>query len=571
MGEAVFTDKDNQKVDTYNSTTTCIITRVAFKIYSSLRGYISTSYISPISPILIPLLVIETEIGSTEISYRGKMMNVLALSLVMTTLVTAVVFSPSPQKHNPREDDVILKEGHRVVVVEYEKNDKNTKVSISPQEIDEKPTNLKDNLSENMEDAKEEKNEEGIHHGFSPRELVCDAYGKCKHKIVSAIGKTKDTLSDQAAETAHLARDKAAEKVHEGADKAAEKVHEVEEEAKEAIGNLKDRVTHKSREAKEHVKDTVYEKASEVRRATEKAKRGGAETAKNLQGEIERNGSRIMDGTKEKIADSAKKAGEIVESASEKVKDSAQRVKDEGEKGLNQFLRRVTGVLGLLGLATAYGMCMWVTFVSSFVLAGALPRQQFAMVQSKIYPVYLKAMTYSVGLALLGHVLSRTKRSSSVRQEILQGFNLGAPLLMILVEFFYLEPRSSKVVLERMKKEKEEGRGKEGFTTEPSSQVMDALTDRAATSTGKEGLVMEQLSGVTDRAATGTHGERSTDASSRQDAAQDRTEKAAGKAQLLRLTGILKGLNQYSSLLNVLTLMSLTWHLVNLGQHLNSV
>ncbi|XP_022870246.1 uncharacterized protein LOC111389550 [Olea europaea var. sylvestris] len=418
------------------------------------------------------------------------MMNVLALSLVLTTLVTAGVFSPSPQKRNPREDDVIVKEGHRVVVVEYEKDDKNTKVSISPQET----TNFKDKLSENMEDAKKKINEEGIHHGFSPRELVCDAYGKCKHKIVSAIGKTKDTLSDKAHE-------------------AAETVHEVEEEAKEAIGSLKDRVTHKSHEAREYVKDTVYEKASEVRGATEKAKRGGAETAKNLQGEIERNGSRIIDAAKEKVPDSAKKAGKIVGSASEKVKDSAERVKEEGEKGLNQVLRGifvsaapVMGILGLLGLATAYGMCMWFTFVSSFVLAGALPRQQFAMVQSKIYPVYFKAMTYSVGLAVLGHIIYRTKSWSSMRQEIVQGFNLGAPLLMILVNFLYLEPRSSKVMLERMKKEKEEGRGKEGSA--------------------------------------------SGDAAGREEAAQ---------------------LNQFSSLLNVVTLMSLTWHLVNLGQHLNSV
>ncbi|CAA2970564.1 Hypothetical predicted protein [Olea europaea subsp. europaea] len=81
-------------------------------------------------------------------------------------------------------------------IVEYEKDDKNTKVSISPQET----TNFKGKLFENMEDAKEKINEEGIHHRFSPRELVCDAYGKFKHKIVRDIGKTKDTLSDKAHE-----------------------------------------------------------------------------------------------------------------------------------------------------------------------------------------------------------------------------------------------------------------------------------------------------------------------------------------------------------------------------------
>ncbi|KAL2538903.1 Late embryogenesis abundant protein (LEA) family protein [Forsythia ovata] len=432
------------------------------------------------------------------------MMNVLALSLVLTTLVTAGVFSPShEQKHNSKED-VIVKEGHRVVVVEYEKDYGNTK------------------------------------------------------------------------------------KAHE----AADKVYEVEEEAKETIGKLKDRVTHKSHEAKEYVKDSVFEKAREVKEGvTEKAKRGVdnvIETAKSFQEEVETNASKIEAATKERVSDGAKKAGEIVENASEKVKDSAHRVKDEGKKGLKQILLRVRGifayvyditapgigVLHLLGLATAYGMCMWVTFVSSYVLAGALPRQQFGMVQSKIYPVYFKAMAYSVGLSLLGLVLSQPrKRLSSMRREIFQGFNLLAPLLMILVNFLYLEPRSSK-----------------GFASEPTSRVVDSFTDQAAKGTEKEGFVTKPgrrigdstearkeglvtepgsrtVDSVTDQATIGTKGGTSNGQDA---AARERTEEEAVKAQMFTLSEMLKRLNSYSSLLNVLTLMSLTWHLVNLGQRLNS-
>ncbi|KAL2513323.1 late [Abeliophyllum distichum] len=499
------------------------------------------------------------------------MMNVLALSLVLSTLVTTGVFSPSQQKQNSKED-VIVKEGQRVVVLEYEKDDGNTKVSI-----EEKDTNLLQ--------------QEEIHNRFSPRELLCDAFGKCKHKIANAIERTRETVSEAASKAA----DTAAEKAHE----AADKVYEVEDEAKETIGKLKDRVTHKSYEAKEYVKGSVSEKAREVKEGvTEKAKLSVdnvIDTAKSFQDEIETNASKIEAAMKERVSDGAKKAGEIVENASEKVKDSAHRVKDEGEEGLKQILRRVRGifayvyeskvpvlgVLHLLGFATAYGMCMWVAFISSYVLAGALPRQQFGMLQSKIYPVYFKAMAYSVGLSLLGHVLSQPrKRLSSMRQEIFQGFNLLVPLLMILVNFLYLEPRSSKVMWERMKKEKEEGRGKEGFATDRAATgtekegFVTELGSRIVDSTGerKEGLVTKPSSRIVDSVTHGTAiGRKGGTSSSRDAVARERTEEAAVKVQIFTLSEMLNRLNSYASLLNVLTLMSLTWHLVNLGQRLNSV
>lgn len=37
-------------------------------------------------------------------------------------------------------------------------------------------------------------------------------------------------------------------------------------------------------------------------------------------------------------------------------------------------------VLNLLGFVIAYGMCVWVSFVSSYVLVESLPRQQLGMV-----------------------------------------------------------------------------------------------------------------------------------------------------------------------------------------------
>ncbi|KAL2467501.1 Late embryogenesis abundant protein (LEA) family protein [Forsythia ovata] len=406
----------------------------------------------------------------------------------MATLVTAGVFSPRPEKKH--EDETVVKEGHRVVVVEFEKDDGNTKVSISPPE---EKVHFKEKFSEKlMDDTKEEHEQEGIHHKWSPTELA------------------KEIAKDAASELSSKAKEKARE-VKEGAKEEGEKV-------KRGADNIVD-------------------------------------TAKKIKEEAEINGSRKMEATKGKVSEKAKEAKEMVENVSEKVN----RVEEEGKRGLKKVLYDVLtnglwpesmGVLHLLGFATAYGICVWVTFASSYVLYTALARQQFAMVQSKIYPVYFKAMAYSVGMALVGYLMSPGIKSSSRMSGVVmfQGFNLLAPLLMIMVNLLYLEPQASKVMFEIMKKEKEEGRAKDGCTTKPSSTVVDSVADSAIG--GTNGGKIPHL----------------------RDAAQERLkEGAAARSQMIKLTETLKRLNSYSSFLNVVTLMFLTCHLVYLGHKLNTV
>lgn len=374
------------------------------------------------------------------------MMNALALGLVLTSLVTAGFFTPCPEKQNLKQD-VIVKQGHRVIVVEYEKDDGNTKVSISPQDshkIDE--TEAKDKLSEKMANLKEgakeasssvlpemgmklDNQEEDVeaHHGFSARELVCDAYGKCKHKLASAMGKTTEAVAEEAKEAVGKAKDTVSETAH----KAYDKVHEAKESAKDSATEI----STKAKEKAAGVKEAAKEQGN-------KAKRHVHEVRENVEREV----SDKIEGTKEMVAEKAK------------------HVRREGKKELREILRHArevavdvfdyvfsterlspwAGVLHLMGFAAAYGMCVWVTFASSYVLAGALPRNQFAMVQSKVYPVYFKAMAYSVGIAMLGHLMSPRKRLSG-GGGMFQGFNLTAALAMILVNLLYLEPRATKV------------------------------------------------------------------------------------------------------------------------------
>ncbi|KAK4433613.1 Transmembrane protein [Sesamum alatum] len=479
------------------------------------------------------------------------MMNALALFLVFTSLVTTGVLA---------KDDVAVKEGHTGVLIEFEKDDGNTKVSISPKDSQHEKgyaTNVKEELSGKMEEAKDKieeasssaHQEEETHHRVRPRELMCDAYGKCKHKIASAMGKAKEAV----VETAH---------------EAADKVYTMEEEAKEAVGEavgkVKDRVTdaaykasdkaHQVKDAATQVSSKAKDKASEMKQGAKERVYDVIDTTKKAKEEAKANAFKKMEGAKDK-------AEELVGSASDRVKHSS----EEGEKGLKGIFQRaggvlryvaslvrmdsVAGVLHLLGFAAAYGMGLWVTFGSNYVLAGALPRYQFAMVQSKIYPVYFKAMAYSVGTALLGHLMSQRNRFWPLSMGMLLAFNLTASLVMTLVNLLYLEPRATKVMFERMKKEKEEGRGraKEGQAT---GRVVETTTETAA---GRGPVV---------GGATTT-----------EEATPEKQEDAAAEPEIRTKSSelLLRRLHSYSSLLNVVTLMSLTWHLVCLAQRLHTV
>lgn len=434
--------------------------------------------------------------------------------------------SPKSYSNNPNDRDVIVKEGHRVVVVAYEKEgDGNTKVLISPQQHKSRGI-VDDDAKGVIDDAKEEVE----HRAGGPRELVCDAFGKCKHKIASAIGRTSEIVTEVKVEAKE-----AVGKVKDVGGKvkdAVVKVKEVDKDSPERIGDhIEGNVSRKIGETKEQVKEVeemvekggahkatervgeMAEKAKDsvksgAHRATErvgensdKAKdsvKGCALKATERVGEMAEKAAETVKGgasrTTERVGEMAEKAADTVKDgsytkekakkAADTVKDSVHRVKEEGEeisakagvdkvkevgqkkkKDLREIFGRgkevlhdivmflvwpnwmdsVMGVVHLLGFSLVLGMSMWVTFVSSHVLAGALPRQQFGMVQSKIYPVYFRVQSYCIGVALLGHLLSHRKRFFLSGIEMIHGFNFFASLLMALGNLLYLEPKATKV------------------------------------------------------------------------------------------------------------------------------
>ncbi|KAL0016217.1 hypothetical protein SO802_003286 [Lithocarpus litseifolius] len=479
------------------------------------------------------------------------MMNLLALCLVVTSLVSAGVWSPTPP--SPAEEDVIVKDGHRVIVVEYEYDQgdhPNTKVSISPEQQHqhhETPPNPMEKIKEassvlpNLGQGLSQPSEKTT--TTTPKELICDAFGKCKHRIASAMGKAKDKVS----ETAHEAIDKTKDTTHEAIAKEKEMAHEMGDAVGDALGKAKETAKKKAREVEEGAK----ERAEDV---MEKAK-AGKDKGKTIGKGIARDVSDKVEMAKEEVVEKAKVTKERVKSGADKLKRESQkevggairRGLEVGHGALNYATSpALMGVMNLLGLATAYGMCVWVTFISSYVLAETIPRQQFGLVQSKIYPVYFRFMAGCIGLALLGHLLGNRRRLLSNKVEMFQTYNLLASLFMVFVNSIYLEPRATKVMFERMKLQKEEGRGREELTAEPR-QVSESSQPVAA-EPGASTKTSTTAPAVSSPAAL---------------------EHEVVRSRIVSLNDRLKKLNSYSSFLNILTLMALSWNLVYLGQRLH--
>ncbi|KAI0494424.1 hypothetical protein KFK09_024558 [Dendrobium nobile] len=110
--------------------------------------------------------------------------------------------------------------------------------------------------------------------------------------------------------------------------------------------------------------------------------------------------------------------------------------------------RSAAAVAHLLGFTFAFGTCVWVTFPSSHVLASALPRKLFGIVQSRIYSVYFGVVALGVGVAV-------------TTADKAQRYNLLAVLAMVIVNMLYLEPRATKAMFERVKLEKEDAKGRD--------------------------------------------------------------------------------------------------------------
>ncbi|URE24231.1 Transmembrane protein 205 [Musa troglodytarum] len=465
------------------------------------------------------------------------MMNLVTLGLLLSSLAAAGVWSPhhepKPRHHQQRHpaDDQVLREGHRVVVVEYERQvppDFAEQVLHPPathrlieeakDKIQEAASVLPD-LGQGVSTPPARPDEAQA--AGSAKSMICDAYGVCKEKVAGLVGKSKE----KATEIEDISKDA--------------KASQLKESAKDTVKETIDAAKEKASMARDKLESTI-DKASQIKEDTKDAMEKVVESAEETGQDISRNISGIAKRVEHRAEKTARETRgnltDILRRAKEVAFDAAVYVWAP-ETG-----QAAAAILHLLGFATAYGACVWVTFVSGNVLATALPRQQFGLVQSKLYPVYFRLVAYSTALTLVAHFLGRDRR---ILAERVQGYNLLGALVLVLVNMFFLEPKATKVMFERMKIEKEEGRGRD---------MADVMAEPPVMASAPAGTT------TTTTAAAATRARATSAAAS--------VEQDGEKCGLVHLNRRLKKLNTYSSFLNLLTLMSLSWHQVHLARQL---
>jgi hypothetical protein len=137
-------------------------------------------------------------------------------------------------------------------------------------------------------------------------------------------------------------------------------------------------------------------------------------------------------------------------------------------KGFHLSLIRL---LHLFTFSIISGSAMWVTFVSGLILSTSLPRQQFAYVQSRIFPIYLTILATGELVLCLLHSLLHPWFSAD-RLERWQLQNIVWTLIATLFNLLVVEPRETKALYQKLKLEKlDEGRRVHETTTTPEDTV----------------------------------------------------------------------------------------------------
>lgn len=157
-----------------------------------------------------------------------------------------------------------------------------------------------------------------------------------------------------------------------------------------------------------------------------------------------------------------------IEQGVEEVKESMESVKETNANELltrsKNAIRKVPLVVSLekvrpvisfcylLGFSTAYGIGLWVTLFSRYVLRNCLPKHQFALVLNKMNLVYFRLMACCVGTSLFGCLVTQGREGSfSTKMEMFQGFNLVSGFLMVLINLIFIVPQATKLIVEGMK------------------------------------------------------------------------------------------------------------------------
>ncbi|KAI3837285.1 hypothetical protein MKX03_021208 [Papaver bracteatum] len=382
-----------------------------------------------------------------------------------------------------------------------------------------------DGLNQDKGKASEKPHKKGMPEILNQaREKVSDKV----HSVKEAFEDARDTLSESVKETASNVKEKAKEKI-------AVKSHVLKQSAKELIlPDEKEKASQDSEGLIKMAQENIINRAHGI-------KEGAGNVQESLKGFVDLKEKVRM--TKSAITDKRSAHQKITMLFKEGARNFTNVFQSGWEMVSDENIKWGLGVIRLVGYGTAYGSSVWVSFGFSHLLARVLPRQQFAAARSKIYPAYFRLIGYSIGSSMVAQILRRRYESTQTKYkkgEKIHAYDLHMALVFVLVNLLFLEPRATKMMEEKMKWEREEERGIHG----PSETQ---VTSRTRTAVSED--VTEEI--VTER----SHEEK-----------VEKRARERANSELEELYQRLEKLNRYSAFFNILTIMTLTWHITFLAQ-----
>ncbi|GBG65427.1 hypothetical protein CBR_g50787 [Chara braunii] len=115
----------------------------------------------------------------------------------------------------------------------------------------------------------------------------------------------------------------------------------------------------------------------------------------------------------------------------------------------------------LMAFATAFGSSLWATFIGGVIAFRCLPRHQFGMLQSKLFPAYFRVVLTCVSVCLMALGLTHPFTKTAAAAERLQFWILSGSAVATAINLVLLEPWTTKIMFQRHKIEREAGLGGE--------------------------------------------------------------------------------------------------------------
>ncbi|EJU01040.1 hypothetical protein DACRYDRAFT_22848 [Dacryopinax primogenitus] len=132
-----------------------------------------------------------------------------------------------------------------------------------------------------------------------------------------------------------------------------------------------------------------------------------------------------------------------------------------------------------LSWGTLFGMTIWVTLIGNSLAVKAVPREPYRRLTAKWFPTYF-GLTSALGTVMLG-TYSYTHPDTigymfikPLTPDALQGWVLTLLTVTNAVQFFYIGPRTEKVMFTRAAKERAEGKA---FSDPTASDELQALSE----------------------------------------------------------------------------------------------